>query len=103
MIHFYNRPVEDMPDIISQKINEWGSKKILVMEDGNHRTAATLKNLKLFSRFVSKGSYMIVQDTKVMIKQISLIQFFQWLFISSIYSLTHNISQYFTIDVEIRK
>ncbi|MBI2033732.1 MAG: cephalosporin hydroxylase family protein [Candidatus Liptonbacteria bacterium] len=42
-----------------------GKKKILVYLDSSHTSAHVLQELELYSRFVSRGSYIIVFDTIV--------------------------------------
>lgn len=42
-----------------------GKKKVLVLLDSNHTHDHVLSELRLYSPFVSKGSYLIVEDTGV--------------------------------------
>ncbi len=54
------------PEII-EKVEEFvsGKEKILVFLDSNHTHEHVLQELKLYSKFVSKGSYIVVFDTFV--------------------------------------
>ncbi|OGD25608.1 MAG: hypothetical protein A2Y56_03875 [Candidatus Aminicenantes bacterium RBG_13_63_10] len=54
------------PDII-KKIEELigRDKKVMVTLDSLHTKEHVLKELQLYSRFVSPGSYLIVQDTNI--------------------------------------
>ena len=65
VIDFHNQPVEEMVDIVRQRIIDWKSTNVLVIDDSNHLTSVVLKNLRLFSQFVSVGSYFLVQDMKM--------------------------------------
>ena len=40
------------------------AKRVLVIEDSTHEKPVVLTNIKAYGRFVSPGSYMIVQDTR---------------------------------------
>jgi cephalosporin hydroxylase len=40
------------------------AKRVLVMEDSTHEKPVVLTNLKAYGRFVTPGSYLIVQDTR---------------------------------------
>ena len=42
-----------------------GKKKIMVILDSNHENSHVLKELQEYSKFVSKGSYLIVEDTNI--------------------------------------
>lgn len=52
------------PDVISE-ISKYVKKnhKVLVTLDSDHRKEHVLKELKLYSEFVSLNSYIVVQDT----------------------------------------
>lgn len=54
------------PEIISKvkKIVE-GKKNIIVLLDSNHTYSHVIEELKLFSPFVTKGSYLVVFDTVI--------------------------------------
>jgi cephalosporin hydroxylase len=64
-ITFINKmPIDSISEIKSM-IAEWGSQRVVVMDDSNHHTKVVSENLLNFSPFVSPGSYFIVQDTKM--------------------------------------
>lgn len=50
---------------IRELMSEWGSSRVLVMEDSNHHTETVSDNLHNFAPLVTPGSYFIVQDTKM--------------------------------------
>lgn len=64
-INFFNDiPVNVVP-MVENLIKKWGSKNVLVMEDGNHLTKTVHENINAYAKFVTPGSYLIVQDTKM--------------------------------------
>jgi len=56
---------DDVIGYIRKYITEHNCEKILVALDSNHTHEHVLKELKVFSSFVSKGSYLVVFDTIV--------------------------------------
>lgn len=58
-------PPADTIPIIRQRIEKWGSKVVLVMEDSDHTTSHVEENIRLFAPFVTQGSYLVVQDMKM--------------------------------------
>lgn len=64
-INFFKEQPVKMVDRVQAMIDKWGSKRVLVMEDGNHLTETVLENINAFAKFVTPGSYMIIQDTKM--------------------------------------
>jgi cephalosporin hydroxylase len=64
-ITFMHAMPGDVVDQIHGLINQWGSQRVMVMEDSNHLTKTVADNLRDFSPFVTPGSYFIVQDTKM--------------------------------------
>jgi len=65
VITFFNALPETKVDEVKQLIAKWGSKTIMVIEDGNHRTSAVKANIEAYAQFVTPGSYLVVQDTKM--------------------------------------
>ena len=65
VIHFYQKYPKDMLSIIDDNIKVWGSKCVMVIEDSNHLTETVLENLNAYAKYVTPGSYMIVQDMKM--------------------------------------
>ena len=51
------------PDIVARIAQLAKGKKVLVALDSDHSMAHVLKELALYSPMVSKGSYLIVEDT----------------------------------------
>lgn len=66
-IHFLHKNPCDKAtlDIIDGLIERWNSSNILVIEDSNHLTKTVQENLFTYSKYVSLGSYFIVQDMKM--------------------------------------
>jgi cephalosporin hydroxylase len=54
-----NHIIEQLSQIVSEK------KKVMVCLDSNHTHAHVLEELKLYSPFVTKGSYCVVFDTVI--------------------------------------
>jgi len=50
------------PEIISEVAKLCENKKVLVVQDGDHKKKQVLEDLNNYSRFVSTGSYFIVED-----------------------------------------
>jgi len=50
---------------------------VLVIEDSNHLTEVVGENLRLYARFVSPGSYFIVQDTRLTMPLAAMSAFFK--------------------------
>lgn len=50
------------PEIISQVGELCREKTVLVIQDGDHSKAQTLEDLENYSKFVSPGSYFIMED-----------------------------------------
>merc|ERR1711957_598116 len=56
------------PDVINQVeqlLSKRQCKRTVVMHDSDHRRETILPDLQIYHRFVQKGSYLIVQDTKL--------------------------------------
>ena len=54
---------EKIIDEVKQKIDN--NKKIIVILDSDHSKKHVLKELEIYSKFVSKNSYLIVEDTAI--------------------------------------
>ena len=65
MIHFVHGRITTRE--IQEKIQIFvdGAKKVLVVEDASHRYPDTLENMEATYKWVSPGSYLLVQDTKM--------------------------------------
>ncbi len=50
-------------DILNDVSKSVGGKRTMVILDSNHRAGHVLKELKAYSDFVSKGQYLVVEDT----------------------------------------
>jgi cephalosporin hydroxylase len=48
---------------VQQRVDK--AKTVLVIEDASHEYAHTLNNMDVLRRWVTPGSYMLVQDTKL--------------------------------------
>jgi cephalosporin hydroxylase len=46
-------------------LKEWNATTVLVSEDSDHSYEHALGNARAYAPFVSKGSYLLIQDTKV--------------------------------------
>lgn len=63
--------VQGMPDDpqvlekVRRLLKEWGAKTVMVSEDSSHSYNAVISNMRAYWQFVSKGSYLLVQDTKL--------------------------------------
>ena len=55
----------DGKNILSGRISISGSKKLIVHLDADHSERNVLKELELYSKIMSKGSYLICGDTHV--------------------------------------
>jgi len=53
------------PEVISEIAQRVGSGTVLVTLDSLHTKEHVLKEMNLYSRFVTPGSYLIVQDTNI--------------------------------------
>ena len=53
---------EDIINFISPRIKD---KIVMVILDSDHSKAHVLKELEMYNKFVSKGSYLIVEDTNI--------------------------------------
>lgn len=63
-IHFL-RMFPDSKEALSIAENMAGkARRVLVIEDSTHEYKTVLTNIKAYGRFVTPGSYMIVQDTR---------------------------------------
>ena len=52
------------PEILEQiEIHVHGKKNVMVLLDSNHTHDHVLRELRLYSKFVTKGSYLVVFDT----------------------------------------
>jgi len=49
-------------EIVSQVQNIVQGKKVMLIHDGDHTEAAVLKDLNLYSKFISMGDFIIVED-----------------------------------------
>jgi cephalosporin hydroxylase len=64
-ISFFPSNPKDMVDKVASMIKEWGSKCVVVVDDSNHLTEIVRDNLRNYARFVTNGSYFLVQDMKL--------------------------------------
>ena len=64
-IHFVQGRVTD--EATRKKVDEFvkEAKTVLVIEDASHRYPDTLQNIEAVHQWVTVGSYMLVQDTKM--------------------------------------
>lgn len=46
-------------------LKEWGAERVMVSEDSSHTYTAVWANLLAYAQFVTPGSYLLVQDTKL--------------------------------------
>ena len=61
------------PEIIEKIRNEVRGRRALVTLDSDHSKKHVLNELRLYSEFVSVGSYLVVQDTNVDLKAFSVL------------------------------
>ena len=64
-IKFFKALPQDKISEVKDLIKLWGSKTIMVIEDGNHLTHTVTANIEAYAPFVTPGSYLVVQDTKM--------------------------------------
>lgn len=50
---------------VESALKERSCKRVVVMHDSDHRKQTVRSDLSLYNRFVTVGSYLIVQDTKL--------------------------------------
>lgn len=50
------------PEIVAQVADLCAGKTAMVIQDGDHATAAVLADIRQYERFVTPGSYLIVED-----------------------------------------
>lgn len=65
MIHFFKELPANMLKEVDAKIAMWKPKVVLVMDDSNHLTDVVYDNIRLYHKYVTPGSYLIVQDMKL--------------------------------------
>jgi cephalosporin hydroxylase len=51
--------------LVDEYIERWKPKTVLVMDDSNHLTQIVRGNIETYARYVTPGSYLIVQDMKM--------------------------------------
>jgi cephalosporin hydroxylase len=53
------------PEVVNEIAREAGQGKVLVTLDSLHTREHVLKEMNIYSKFVTSGSYLIVQDTNI--------------------------------------
>jgi cephalosporin hydroxylase len=66
-IHFFPMLPTDpnTTALVDQCIEKWKPKVILVMDDSNHLTDIVKGNIETYAKYVTPGSYLIIQDMKM--------------------------------------
>lgn len=64
-IKFFNADPVDKVDETRQLLRKWRAKTVMVIEDGNHLYPTVYRNINAYAQFVTPGSYLVVQDTKM--------------------------------------
>jgi cephalosporin hydroxylase len=66
-IHFFPMLPTDpnTTALVDQCLEKWKPKVILVMDDSNHLTEIVKGNIETYAKYVTPGSYLIVQDMKM--------------------------------------
>ena len=65
VIEFIHANPIDVVSHVEARITQWGSKKIMIMEDSNHLVKSVLGNILAYSHLVTKDAFIVVQDTKL--------------------------------------
>ena len=65
MIEFIHaNPLTVIPHV-KARIKQWGSKKIMIMEDSNNVLKNVLGNIMSYAHLVTKDAFIVVQNTKL--------------------------------------